>query len=148
MSQIYFKRCDSCGIIASQAITPNPPGWVVMADMGIGTLASFDLCATCVDAKGMRKMFTERLRGNAVGALRQMIPDALPELQAALGFDELVAAIEAGDYDAAFNSADGINLQDAISEHSIAEGKFVEKSDSWLEQKISDDEQDQLGISK
>lgn len=97
-----------------------------MADMGIGTLASFDLCGECIDKTGMRKMFTERLRGNAVGALKQMIPDALPELQAALGFDEIVAAIEAGDYDGAFNSADGINLQDAISEHAIAEAELVD----------------------
>jgi hypothetical protein len=72
-------------------------------------------------------MFTQRLRANAVGALKAMIPvDDLPELAASLHFDEIIAKIEAGEYDQAFDSADGISLPDEIAALEPALGELVD----------------------
>lgn len=125
MSQIYLKRCDKCGKLSPLANTPNPPGWQSMADMVHGTLAVIDFCPECLDTMGIRAMLTQRVRDRAVGALKAMIPDALPDMRASLGMDEIEAAILSGEYDDAFDSGDGINLAAASDATRITDAELV-----------------------
>src|ERR1700733_8497780 len=99
MSQIYLKRCDKCGRLSPLANTPNPAGWQCMADMMHGTLAAIDFCPDCLDEMGIRGMISQRARDRAVGVLKAMIPDSLPDIRSALGFEEIETAILEGAYD-------------------------------------------------
>lgn len=130
MSQLFLKRCDHCGGISEMANTPIPDGWTCLADVGMGTLASFDICAECQENMGIRKMIQSRLQARAVGQLKTLIrPAELPELAKSLHFDEIIAKIEAGEFDEAFAQGDGIDLpvtvQELEDEATITEGELV-----------------------
>lgn len=127
MSLIYFKRCDSCGGISDAASVPNPPGWHCLADNMHGTLATVDLCPGCLETTGLGKMLIKTVRARAVGALKSLLPEELGDVREALGYEQIVAAIEAGDYDATFERGDGIDLTaEAERVHALEKAEIEE----------------------
>jgi hypothetical protein len=105
---------------------PNPPGWQTLADMMHGTLASIDLCPSCLEDTGLRVLMATSIRDRAVGELRKAVetdPDKMPP---ALNMAELEERIRNGDFDAAFASGDGIDLDAIAAESEIADAELVE----------------------
>ena len=94
-----------------------------------GTLATIDFCPECMNEMGIGDMIRQQVRDRAVGVLKQMIPAELGDLRSALGLDEIEAAVQAGDYDTAFDSGDGINLAAAADETRIADAELVETNE-------------------
>jgi hypothetical protein len=114
-----MKRCNRCGQISDLANTPNPPGWQCLADTMHGTLASIDFCPSCMDEMGIGTMLRQAVRDRAVGALKAMIPDTLPELASSLHIEQIIEKIEAGEYDKDFDSGDGINFAAASADTTV-----------------------------
>jgi hypothetical protein len=75
-----------------------------------GTLATVDLCPTCLDSTGLGKMLVKTVRARAVGALKSLLPAELGDIREAVGFDQILEAIEAGEYDDTFERGNGIDL--------------------------------------
>ena len=126
MSSVFVKKCNSCGNFAvSSPNIPNPPGWQTLADMMHGTLASIDLCPTCLEDMGLRTMLAKAIRDRAVGELRKAIETDPEHMPAAVNMAELEERIQAGEFDTAFASGDGIDL-DALAEEEIAEAEIID----------------------
>lgn len=109
MSQVYVKRCNKCGKVAVSPNVPNPAGWQCLADMVHGTLASFDLCPGCQSAMGIKDMLAQSVRDRASTALKSAMNRE--ELDA-ITVEALEVRVQAGEFDAAFESGDGIDLFD------------------------------------
>lgn len=126
MSSVYVKKCNSCGNFAvSSPNIPNPPGWQTLADMMHGTLASIDLCPTCMEDMGLRTMLAKAVRDRAVGELRKAIetdPELMPP---AVNMAELEERIQNGEFDVAFASGDGINLDELADAEEITEAELI-----------------------
>lgn len=134
MSQVYVKRCDRCNKISVCPNIPNPPGWHCLADNVHGTLASFDLCPGCLADTGLGMVLTQRIRTRALGDLKNMIETDPAKIPPTLDVAELEAAIDRGEWDNAFASGDGVDLdqlardmeQLVAGENEIVEGELVE----------------------
>ena len=104
---------------------PNPGGWHSLMDQMHGTMGVVDFCPDCLSFLGIGDMLTKRARDRAVGVLKQLIPVDLADMREAIGYEGIVAAIEAGEYDDAFDSGDGINLAAASEATRITDAELV-----------------------
>lgn len=119
MSQVFVKRCDRCHRVAVQPNNPTPPGWQCLADMQYGTLASIDICPECQQDMGLRVLLQKARSDRATGALREWLATNDELVADSINVEELVAAIERGEFDAAFDQGDGVAAEDEIAEGEI-----------------------------